>query len=323
MAGGAAHDPGRPILVFVLGNPDRTHAPGRVSPGAAPDGGPDRLRHSPARAFFGHAGPQHPEPPSCDAGRATPATAQGWRTLALAGGQHRPQTLRRGRSWSRFGSHREWKTSGGEWLVEKHGTKTRRSWRKLHVGLDAETGHVVAAALTAKDVDDGAEVDPLLDQVAATVASFTADSAYDQGGVSAAVARRHRAAAIIVPPRSAAVPSKTAETAPPLVFQPLRGRNLDQLRPRSGTAIFSSSPSTDVRLGRKRPATRSGLAPRQPLAGSSRSSVTGCTRARTGVGRPKWASPSMLSTVCWSWDARSPSASPEPQTGLGQLRPHP
>ena len=28
----------------------------------------------------------------------------------------------------------------GEWLVEKHGTETRRSWRKLHIGLDADTG---------------------------------------------------------------------------------------------------------------------------------------------------------------------------------------
>ena len=28
----------------------------------------------------------------------------------------------------------------GEWLVEKHGTRTRRSWRKLHLGIDAETG---------------------------------------------------------------------------------------------------------------------------------------------------------------------------------------
>src|SRR4051794_7589698 len=26
----------------------------------------------------------------------------------------------------------------GEWLVEKHGTRTRRSWRKLHLGVDAE-----------------------------------------------------------------------------------------------------------------------------------------------------------------------------------------
>ena len=33
----------------------------------------------------------------------------------------------------------------GEWLVEKHGTKTRRSWRKLHIGVDADTGQIVAA----------------------------------------------------------------------------------------------------------------------------------------------------------------------------------
>src|SRR3954462_13991447 len=28
----------------------------------------------------------------------------------------------------------------GEWLTEKHGTKIRRSWRKLHLGVDADTG---------------------------------------------------------------------------------------------------------------------------------------------------------------------------------------
>ncbi len=102
----------------------------------------------------------------------------------------------------------------GEWLLEKHGTKTRRSWRKLHIGLDANTGQIVAAALTTKDVDDGAEVGSLLDQVPGPVASFTADGAYDQEGVSAAVTERHPEAAIIVPPRSTAVPSETAETAP-------------------------------------------------------------------------------------------------------------
>ena len=45
----------------------------------------------------------------------------------------------------------------GEWLGEKHGTATRRTWRKLHVGLDADTGQIVAAALTTKEVDDGAQ----------------------------------------------------------------------------------------------------------------------------------------------------------------------
>ena len=28
----------------------------------------------------------------------------------------------------------------GEWLIEKHGTKGRRAWRKLHLGVDADTG---------------------------------------------------------------------------------------------------------------------------------------------------------------------------------------
>ena len=102
----------------------------------------------------------------------------------------------------------------GEWLVEKHGAKTRRSWRTLRVGVDADTGQIVAATLTRKEVDDSSQVGPLLDQVAASVASFTADGAYDQDSVSAAVAKRHPAAAIIVPPRSTAVPSETAETEP-------------------------------------------------------------------------------------------------------------
>src|SRR5438874_4317713 len=46
----------------------------------------------------------------------------------------------------------------GEWLVEKHGTSRRRSWRKLHIGVDADTGRVVAAALTTNDAGDGRSV---------------------------------------------------------------------------------------------------------------------------------------------------------------------
>ena len=35
----------------------------------------------------------------------------------------------------------------GEWLLEKHGTATRRSWRMLHLGVDAGTGRIVAFTL--------------------------------------------------------------------------------------------------------------------------------------------------------------------------------
>src|SRR5947207_1130001 len=73
------------------------------------------------------------------------------------------------------------KLSGaGEWLVEKHGTSRRRSWRKLHIGVDVDTGRIVAAALTTNDVDDGSQVGPLLDQIDDPIASLTGDGANDQ-----------------------------------------------------------------------------------------------------------------------------------------------
>ena len=102
----------------------------------------------------------------------------------------------------------------GEWLVEKHGAKRRRSWRKMHLGVDADTGRIVAATLTDRDEDDAAQVGPLLDQVAEPVASVTADGAFDQDRVYADVAERHPDADVIVHPRSTAVPSATAETVP-------------------------------------------------------------------------------------------------------------
>ena len=102
----------------------------------------------------------------------------------------------------------------GEWLAEKHDTRKRRSWRKLHLGVDAATGRIVAAALTSREVDDGAQAGPLLDQVAGTLASFTGDGGYDQERIYASVAARHPEAAVIVPPRATAVPSERATTEP-------------------------------------------------------------------------------------------------------------
>ena len=53
-----------------------------------------------------------------------------------------------------------------------------------------------------------------LEQIAGPVASFTGDGAYDRDDVYREVCQRHPDAAVIVPPRSSAVPSATAETAP-------------------------------------------------------------------------------------------------------------
>jgi DDE family transposase len=113
-------------------------------------------------------------------------------------------------------------TGPGEWLVEKHGTRTRRAWRKLHLGVDAETGRIEAVGLTTQDADDASRVGPLLDQVDGPIASLTGDGAYDREDVYGAVAERHPEAAVIVPPRRDAVPSGTAETAPTQRDQHLR-----------------------------------------------------------------------------------------------------
>ena len=100
----------------------------------------------------------------------------------------------------------------GEWLDQKHGIRSRRRWRKLHLGVDADTHEIVAVELTPEDVGDVSEVPELLDQIDADLASMTADGAYDGEAVYDAVAERHPEAAVIIPPRATAVQSGTTTT---------------------------------------------------------------------------------------------------------------
>ena len=102
----------------------------------------------------------------------------------------------------------------GEWLVEKHSTSKRRSWRKLHIGFDAVTGRIVASILTDRDVNDASQIDPLLDQIADLVDLFMGDGGYDRTNVYNALNERHPAAMVVVPPRADAVLSATADTDP-------------------------------------------------------------------------------------------------------------
>ena len=85
----------------------------------------------------------------------------------------------------------------GEWLDQKHAIRSRRRWRKLHLGMDADTHEIVAVELTPDDVGDVAEVPDLLDQIDAEVASMTADAAYDGEAVYDAVAERHPRTSLI------------------------------------------------------------------------------------------------------------------------------
>jgi hypothetical protein len=100
----------------------------------------------------------------------------------------------------------------GEWLDQKHGIRSRRRWRELHLGMDANTHEIAAVELTPDDVGDITEIPNLLDQIDANVASMTADGAYDSEAVYDAVAERHPEASIIIPPRTTAVAGETTAT---------------------------------------------------------------------------------------------------------------
>src|ERR687894_598927 len=104
----------------------------------------------------------------------------------------------------------------GEWLVETHGGRGKRTWRKLHLAVDPGSGEILASELTTSEEGDASQVGPLLDQIHRPVASVTANGAYDGEPVYRAVAERQPdpPAAVVIPPPAGAVARPTADTPP-------------------------------------------------------------------------------------------------------------
>jgi len=75
---------------------------------------------------------------------------------------------------------------------------------------------ILASELTSNDEGDASQVGPLLGQLSGPIASVTADGAYDGEPTYQAVAERQPdpPVAVIIPPRSTAVPSLAAGTTP-------------------------------------------------------------------------------------------------------------
>ena len=95
----------------------------------------------------------------------------------------------------------------GQWLEAKHGAKSRRKWRKLHLAVDAASGMIVAQTLTDQDSDDPSQVALLLDRIAGRIARVTADGAYDGAPTYQTIAAHGDDIEVVIPPRSTAVPS--------------------------------------------------------------------------------------------------------------------
>lgn len=94
----------------------------------------------------------------------------------------------------------------GEWKCKKHGPQYRRQWRKLHIGIDADTLEIRAICVTSNNVSDASVLSDLLAQLPPhdALKSLTGDGAYDTLPAYEAVVR-HGAIAIIPPRKNARI----------------------------------------------------------------------------------------------------------------------
>lgn len=89
----------------------------------------------------------------------------------------------------------------GEWKRKKHGAEYRRQWRKVHLGIDAQTLEIRAIEVTDNSVGDAPMLPELLSQIplGEDIASVSADGAYDTKACHQAIAER--GANAVIPPR--------------------------------------------------------------------------------------------------------------------------
>jgi len=68
----------------------------------------------------------------------------------------------------------------GEWKVRKHGYSKRRTWRKVHVGMCADSGQVVVSAMTSNNVSDDEAMVYMMEAVEGVpLGDVLGDGAYD------------------------------------------------------------------------------------------------------------------------------------------------
>ena len=92
----------------------------------------------------------------------------------------------------------------GEWKVRKHGVGKRRTWRKLHLGVDPNTHDIVLAELTTVDVSDGQAFTDMIDQIGQhPLGQVSGDGAYDNQACYQAITEL--GGTPVIPPRKDAI----------------------------------------------------------------------------------------------------------------------
>ena len=113
----------------------------------------------------------------------------------------------------------------GEWHIRKHRTLRRRTWRKLHLGVDETTKEIVAMDLTASNVHDARRLSSLLSKTPGSIGQVSADRAYDTGSCYEAVLQ-HDAIVTILPRRNA----RCSRDSHPPPWRAMRDTHLRRIR---------------------------------------------------------------------------------------------
>ena len=92
----------------------------------------------------------------------------------------------------------------GEWKIRQHGAGKRRTWRKVHLAVDADVKAVLAVEVTTEQWTDSQVLAGLLGQIDDPIGHVRGDGAYDTHDVYTAAGER--GAAVTIPPRANAVP---------------------------------------------------------------------------------------------------------------------
>jgi IS5 family transposase len=87
----------------------------------------------------------------------------------------------------------------GEWKVRQHGYTYRRTWRKVHLGVDEASGEIVAAVVTTNSYSDSQLLPELLAQVDEPIRQVSGDGGYDKRNCYEAI--RARQAHATIPPQ--------------------------------------------------------------------------------------------------------------------------
>lgn len=93
----------------------------------------------------------------------------------------------------------------GEWKVRMHGASKRRTWRKLHLGIDEATQDIVAVDLTKNSTGDQEHLPKMLAKVPENMRlkQVSADGIYDSHACYETV--HEKGARLVTPPRKNAV----------------------------------------------------------------------------------------------------------------------